>query len=212
MQRKPANRLGLRGAHEVREHPWIKFFTWKELYDKTIEAPFVPKVGDNFDSKYCNAIEKIGLDTKEKYENYLQNESLKNLFNRFTHNHIEADDDENEEKINKKKIILDTTEKIKEMKFTNPHLNLSNEILRSNNISIISNKDSVTSLNLSSIDKQNFQRENMSIENKYIKMKRQTNLSSSTSSLMRHYKASNNLLNNSASNSINFFHKKNLSS
>ncbi len=216
MQRKPANRLGLRGAHEVREHPWIKFFTWKELYDKTIEAPFVPKVGDNFDSKYCNAIEKIGLDTKEKYENYLKNEVFKDAFNRFTHNQMESEEDEKDYIINKKNVILDTTEKIKEMKFKNPHLNISNEILKSNNISIFSNMDSMSSLNLSSIDRQNLQRESKSnissIENKYIKMKRQSNLSSSTSSLMRHYKASNNLLNNSASNSINFFHKKNLGS
>ena len=32
LQRKPANRLGLRGPTEVKEHPWIKDFDWKNLY------------------------------------------------------------------------------------------------------------------------------------------------------------------------------------
>lgn len=44
LQRKPSNRLGLNGAGEVKEHPWIKYFPWKELYEKKLEAPFVPKV------------------------------------------------------------------------------------------------------------------------------------------------------------------------
>lgn len=44
LQRKPSNRLGLNGASEVKEHIWIKYFPWKELYEKKLEAPFVPKV------------------------------------------------------------------------------------------------------------------------------------------------------------------------
>lgn len=139
----------------------------------------------------------------------MQNDLFKNAFNRFTHNPVETD--EEKEKNKKKVLVLDTTEKIKEMKFKNPHLNISNEIT---NNSLISIKDSMSSLNSSNIENK-MQRENISnissIENKYIKMKKQSNLSSSTSSLMRQYKASN-LLNNSSSSGLGFYHKKNSSS
>lgn len=48
LQRKPSNRLGLRGAAEVKDHPWIKYFDWNNLYEKKIEAPFIPKVFNMF--------------------------------------------------------------------------------------------------------------------------------------------------------------------
>jgi hypothetical protein len=44
LQRKAANRLGLRGATELKEHAWLKYYNWKDLYDKKIEPPYVPKV------------------------------------------------------------------------------------------------------------------------------------------------------------------------
>ena len=44
MQRKPINRLGLRGATEVKEHPWFKTYPWKELYDKKIAPTYIPRV------------------------------------------------------------------------------------------------------------------------------------------------------------------------
>ena len=49
-----------------------------------------------------------------------------------------------------------------------------------------------------------------SIDNKFIKMKKQNSLSSSTSSLMRQYRASS-VLNNSVPSMTNYFHKKNSS-
>ena len=44
LQRKPSNRLGQTGAAEVKEHSWLKHFPWKDLYQKKLESPFVPKV------------------------------------------------------------------------------------------------------------------------------------------------------------------------
>ena len=44
LQRKPANRLGLRGAVEIKDHAWLKYYPWKDLYDKKLESPFIPKV------------------------------------------------------------------------------------------------------------------------------------------------------------------------
>jgi hypothetical protein len=67
LQRKPANRLGLRGPTEVKEHPWFKNYDWKNLYLGKLKAPFLPKKGDNFDYQYCNAPEKMGQETEERY-------------------------------------------------------------------------------------------------------------------------------------------------
>lgn len=68
------------------------------------------QVGDNFDSKYCNAQEKIGNNTREKYDQYLRDESYKDAFKDFYyyHNNIEPNDKFN----------------TKERKFVNPHLQI----------------------------------------------------------------------------------------
>ena len=104
LQRKPANRLGLRGACEVKEHAWFKNYPWKDLYEKKLPAPYIPKIGDNFDAKYCNQVEKLGESTKEKFENYLKDEKYKIIFKDFFYRYDKPD----------------PTHK----KFQNPHLSL----------------------------------------------------------------------------------------
>jgi hypothetical protein len=54
IQRKPINRLGKNGPAEVKQHPWFKDFPWKDLWDKKIQAPFIPPKQDNFDQKNIN--------------------------------------------------------------------------------------------------------------------------------------------------------------
>lgn len=44
----------------------------------------MPKYGDNFDKKYCEAPDKLGVDTKERYEKYIRDENFKIVFNNFT--------------------------------------------------------------------------------------------------------------------------------
>jgi hypothetical protein len=85
LQRKPSRRLGLNGIKELKEHPWLKYYPWQSLYDKTIEAPFIPRTGDNFDKKYCEKIDKIGEDTQERYERYIRDENYKHIFRNFTY-------------------------------------------------------------------------------------------------------------------------------
>jgi len=34
----------LRGAQEIKDHAWLKYFPWKDLYEKKLESPFIPKV------------------------------------------------------------------------------------------------------------------------------------------------------------------------
>lgn len=81
--------MGLKGIQEAKEHPWLKTYPWKEHYEKKIESPFFPKHKDNFDSKYCEMIEKIGLDTKERYEAYMNDDEFPNVFRKFTYMNID---------------------------------------------------------------------------------------------------------------------------
>ena len=54
LMRKPEKRLGYRGAYELMRHPWLKYYPWKDLYNKKIQAPFIPRKKDNFDKRYCD--------------------------------------------------------------------------------------------------------------------------------------------------------------
>lgn len=50
IQRKPNNRLGWGGIHEIKNHAWFKDcgFDWNRLANKEIYAPYLPKpVHDN---------------------------------------------------------------------------------------------------------------------------------------------------------------------
>jgi hypothetical protein len=85
LQRKPINRLGLKGPTEVKDHPWIKSYNWKDLAEKKMESPFIPRVGDNFDRKYCEGIDKIGPDTRERYDNYIRDDDFHIKFRNFTY-------------------------------------------------------------------------------------------------------------------------------
>lgn len=72
MQRKPKSRLGYNGVHELKNHPWLKFFNWRDLYLEKIQSPFIPKRECNYDMKYCTGIQKIGINTKERYEKIMK--------------------------------------------------------------------------------------------------------------------------------------------
>ena len=115
LQRKPANRLGLRGPTEVKEHPWFKGYDWKNLYLGQLKAPFLPKKGDNFDYHYCNAPEKVDPEVEERYRLIKGSQKFKegflgfSYFNRYSKNNKEGND-------------------ITKLVFKNPHLEyLKNE-------------------------------------------------------------------------------------
>lgn len=119
MQRRPQDRLGFKGIQELKEHPWFRYFPWKNLYEKKINPPFVPKAGDNFDFKHCNAPEYIGNLTSEKYEKYLEDEYYQEVFEDFYYYYNEEDPtDISNSKVNK---------------FLNPHLNMQSISINSEN-------------------------------------------------------------------------------
>ena len=85
--RKKENRLGFKGINEVKEHPWIKYYPWNMIVDKTLPSPFIPQNKDNFDLRYCAKSEKIGEETKMRYEELIMEKEFKNIFNNFLFNY-----------------------------------------------------------------------------------------------------------------------------
>jgi hypothetical protein len=78
---------------------------------------FIPKEGDNFDQKYCQAPDKIGYSTKENYQNLIMRETVQDLFRKFTYIAEEE-----------KKNFQSYSFKYSSKKFNNPHLSLSSSI------------------------------------------------------------------------------------
>ena len=69
LQRNEKKRLGYsQGIKELKEHPWLKYYPWKDLAKKNLAAPFIPENTDNFDKKYCESIDDISNETQMRYE------------------------------------------------------------------------------------------------------------------------------------------------
>ena len=124
LQRKPINRLGLRGSIEVKEHLWFKDFDWKGLYLNKLKAPFIPKQGDNFDHRYCNAPDKSGVNTLERYRNIMNSAKYKEDFVDFTYfnrfNKINNNDYNNKKEFkNPHLVFLEEDKKEKENEIIN---------------------------------------------------------------------------------------------
>ena len=84
LYRKPHKRLGCNNINEIKEHSWFKNINWDELLNKKMKSPFVPKDGDNFDKRYCESVEQIDTQTKERYQYYKSKSKFKTLFINYT--------------------------------------------------------------------------------------------------------------------------------
>ena len=86
LQRKPSKRLGYSNISEIKEHPWMKDIDWELLNKKELKAPFLPYSNkENFDKEYCEGEEKIGEETLERYDEYIQSEFFEGLFPNYTY-------------------------------------------------------------------------------------------------------------------------------
>ena len=83
IQRKPKNRLGKDSINEVINHPWLNGFNWEELKKKNLEAFFIPKLGDNFDKKFCLKNDKMSTDTIERYKQITMEPNYRFIFKDF---------------------------------------------------------------------------------------------------------------------------------
>ena len=110
LKRKEERRLGYKdGANELMNHPWLKYYPWNQLKNKTLLAPFIPEKIDNFDKRYCESIDKISEETQMRYEEIYLSSYFKNAFANFFFN----GDDEKEKK---KKQLEEQERKEKEEK------------------------------------------------------------------------------------------------
>ena len=87
LERKQEKRLGSKnGVKELMTHPWLKYYPWEELKEKSLPPPFIPEQSDNFDKKYCESIEKISEETKIRYEEIFLSTTYRNAFVDFYFN------------------------------------------------------------------------------------------------------------------------------
>ena len=100
LQRKPELRLGYKGIWELKQHRWMKYFPWDKLINKELESPFIPEKKDNFDKKYCEAVESINIETKIRYEKYKNDFEYDNLFKNFTYYGIITENEDKNRDIN----------------------------------------------------------------------------------------------------------------
>ena len=138
LQRKPELRLGYKGIWELKQHRWMKYFPWDKLINKELEAPFIPEKKDNFDKKYCEAVDSINIETKIRYEKYKNDFEYDNLFKNFTYYGIitenqDKDKDKEKEKLTEKNSLTNSTS-IK-----------SYDLL--NNMKVIENKENNNNIN-----------------------------------------------------------------
>lgn len=118
LQRKPENRLGSRDIKEIFEHPWFNKYSWDNLFNHDIYSPYIPEKKDNFDKRYCEGIEKVGVNTLSRYEEIVNNTQFQYAFQNFTfygNNRSDSTNQYNEVKL--------PEEKKKES--SNPHITLS---------------------------------------------------------------------------------------
>ena len=213
LQRKPANRLGLRGPTEVKEHPWFKAFPWKELYLGKIDAPFIPKDGDNFNFKHCNETDENGIETQERYYNILNSNRYFRVFNEFAnfnrYNILENEFDVKKKFINPHDIYSEIN------KFNEDNNNNDNDIINGNivskrNVNIKFNHSSSIKNKILQAESRNFNNKNNinslykipMLNNSYTTV-RKLSSSHSTSLYLKGIKKSNNSFNCSLINSTN---------
>ena len=111
IQRKPKNRLGYNGINEIKEHIWLKFFNWKDLYLRKIDVPFIPPNDDNFDAYYCNKDKPPGIATLERYEK-IDKTLYKTLFVDYYYYDRDMDKVINDKIHNENKILNDTESRV----------------------------------------------------------------------------------------------------
>ena len=81
IQRKPANRLGLNGSEEVKQHVWLKGFDWESLLDKKMKPAFLPEKRPPVKKKTLTTEEEIKLEKeKEECMQMLRRKSIQDIY------------------------------------------------------------------------------------------------------------------------------------
>ena len=165
LKRKESRRLGYTdGIQELKNHKWFDGFDWESVYNKKLVAPFIPKKEGNYDKTYCELDEKLGDDTKARYESYTARKNYDKLFLGYTYVNLDLincsinndtdtkkdenkNHDKNNNSANKKERIKNNNMIIKA--FLNKSKNMLKKNKSNNNI-IINNFNNVN-LNVNSL-------------------------------------------------------------
>ena len=194
LQRKPNNRLGLSGSKEIKEHIWLKNFNWKDLYLGKIKAPFIPKQGgENYDFKYCNAGDKIGIKTEERYYQIKNSSKYIEAFRDFYYfNRYSYSDNEDE---NKRKINIKNPHKIYEEEEKNIQRyenNLDNENNNNNIKKMILRNKSIDNNYFNKLKNNNLFKKEFENEKNYLILRRGAS-AKSTNILLKEYRKNKSL-------------------
>ena len=76
LERRPDERLGAGGPHEIKNHMWLRDFEWKQLLEKKIESPFKPSEEVNFDPR-------VLLNWKEDLDYSMDFSAIEPLFTKY---------------------------------------------------------------------------------------------------------------------------------
>ena len=161
LQRKPTKRLGYKGISEIKNHEWMKDIDWTLLENKKIEAPFIPPLNEqNYDKRYCEGVDKVGEETIERYELYLQSDLYGGVFLNYTFvnmNYINKYEKQDKSKAfrinssnnsNKNKIILNKNNKNKNIYSSTKNIhNINKENINNNIIQKSKNQDIKNNIN-----------------------------------------------------------------
>ena len=207
LQRKPNKRLGFKGVSEIKEHSWLKYYPWRDLYLGKIESPIKPDTAENYDIHYCNKPDRIGHQTYERYIKLIGNSSYPSKFKEFYYF--------NRDTINERELL--------NKMFKNPHLLYFEELTgntKPNDDQPVINRNILKNKVLEEEEEKKeecFQYETTDYQHAIIKKKRINILNSQKGTLFHMYNVFSNglnttLLNNNdnATNRISYYHKKKL--
>ena len=83
IQRKPNMRLGYKGINQIKTHKWFNRFSWEDLYNMKIEAPFIPSDDDNYDANICTKEDIINNESIERLNKIILNNEYKKCFKNY---------------------------------------------------------------------------------------------------------------------------------
>jgi hypothetical protein len=86
LSKNPYKRLGLNGAKEVKNHPFLRSIDFDSILNKTMKPPFLPKLNSKQDTKYVNS-EFLDMTPKDSFKDEDKLNSLEDPFyNDFSYN------------------------------------------------------------------------------------------------------------------------------
>ena len=88
LKRNMKERLGYKSIDEIINHPWLEGVEWEIIESKLVNSeyiPFVPSVGDNFDSNHANKKDDMNMDN---YDEYLKKINDSGYFKNFYFNYF----------------------------------------------------------------------------------------------------------------------------